>query len=75
MSATFIPVPGFALVCGGQSIERQYCDMGKEFRACAAQCEEIAPDGDGERRRQYKELARVWMVLATLASQRHRSFG
>ena len=72
--ATYIPEPGFAWVCGRRSVEDQFCDAAEEFRACAAECQEIATHWEGEGRRQYEELARQWRVLARLAEQRCPSF-
>src|SRR5262249_59224027 len=41
-STIFIPLPGFTWVSGGRSVEGQFCDKAEEFRACAAECQEIA---------------------------------
>ena len=69
-SAIFIPLPGFTWVSGGRSVEVQFCDKGEVFRNCAEECQEIANGWGGELRRQYEELSRQWLVLATLADQR-----
>jgi hypothetical protein len=70
LNATFTPVHAFTMVWGNPPVEARFCDMAEEFRAWAAECQELANHWGDEGKRQYAELARQWLELAELADRR-----
>jgi hypothetical protein len=69
LNATFAPLNAFT-VWGDRSVERRFWKMTDDFRAQAAECQEIANHWGGEAKRQYEELARQWLEIAELVDRR-----
>jgi hypothetical protein len=65
---SFAPLMG--MVRGNRAVGRQVFDVTEEFRAHAAECQELANRWHDEAKRQYEELARQWLKLAELAAGR-----
>jgi hypothetical protein len=57
------------------TFEGQLADLTEEFRANAAECQELANRWADEGKRQYEELAHQWLELAEQISDRRRSAG
>lgn len=70
LNATFAFLNAFTTVRGNRSVERHSCNTIDDFRAQAAECQELASHWGGEVKRQYAELARQWLEIAELASRR-----
>jgi hypothetical protein len=70
LNATFASLNAFPMVRGNRSVERRSCNTIDDFRAQAAECQELANYWGGEAKRQYAELARQWLEIAELAGRR-----
>ena len=57
------------------TFEGQLADLTEEFRANAAECQELANCWADEGKRQYEELAREWRELAERLDDRRRAAG
>jgi hypothetical protein len=70
----FLPPGLLALMLDNRTASR-VVDLTEEFRANAAECQELANRWAGEGKRQYEELAREWLELAERLEDRRRSAG
>ncbi len=70
MNAAFVSLNAFAMVRENRPVERPLFDLTAEFRAQAAECQELANRWDDECKRQYEKLARQWLEIAELVDRR-----
>jgi hypothetical protein len=55
------------------TFDSRVVDLTEEFRANAAECQELANRWADEGKRQYEELAREWLELADRLEDRRRA--
>ena len=73
LDTRFAPPSLLAMMFDNRPAGRRVVDLTEEFRANAAECQELANRWAGEGRQQYEELAREWRELAERLDERRRS--
>lgn len=64
LDTRFAPPSLLAMMFDNRPAGSRVVDLTEEFRANAAECQELANRWAGEGRQQYEELAREWRELA-----------